>query len=274
MLSPDERARVLEAAYLPEQLPDYLEAVTGVAPSLEGPYLYLIRKKHLVFIGYPLDPARSDAGEVCRELCRRFDPETVAVIAPELWPAGTEMGDEVRDGYFRLELPLKEVPAAAAYMIRRARRELTIRPGRFGREHRRLVKGFIRCHSLGEAQVQIFSAIPRYLARSSEARLLEARRGRSLAAFSVLDLAAAGHGFYLFNFRAPEAAVPGASDLLLFEMLQMAEAAGKRYLNLGLGVHAGVRRFKEKWGAEPFLPYASAVFRRKPRTLDALLQKL
>jgi hypothetical protein len=38
---------------------------------------------------------------------------------------------------------------------------------------------------------------------------------------------------------------------------------GKKAINLGLAMSAGNRRFKEKWGGKPFLPYQSAVIHRK-----------
>ena len=95
--------------------------------------------------------------------------------------------------------------------------------------------------------------------------ILEARdaAGR-LAAFDIATCAAGEFAFYLFNFRAPECYVPGASDLLLARLIELARAAGKRTLNLGLGINAGVRGFKEKWGATPFLPHVACV-RERPR---------
>jgi hypothetical protein len=53
----------------------------------------------------------------------------------------------------------------------------------------------------------------------------------------------------------------------------MARVAGKRSINMGLGINSGVRRFKEKWGAAAFLRYESALVRRKrPGLLSALMR--
>jgi hypothetical protein len=49
--------------------------------------------------------------------------------------------------------------------------------------------------------------------------------------------------------------VPGASDLLLSKIIEQAIVEEKRYLNLGLGINAGVTFFKTKWGGVPFLPH-------------------
>ena len=58
--------------------------------------------------------------------------------------------------------------------------------------------------------------------------------------------------------------MPGASDYLFDEMVRLAQSKGKRAINLGLGVHAGIRRFKEKWGGKAFLEHRSRLIQRKP----------
>jgi hypothetical protein len=156
-------------------------------------------------------------------------------------------------------------------MIRRAEREVLVSDGSFGMEHERIVQSFLERKKCSSRHEEIFRRIPRYLARSPTARLLEARREGLLTAFSILDLGSRNYGFYLFNFRSSEIAVPGVSDLLLREMARVAWSEGKKSLNLGLGINPGVRRFKEKWGAVPFLAYTSALVRTGPAGLLSLL---
>jgi len=55
-------------------------------------------------------------------------------------------------------------------------------------------------------------------------------------------------------------------------MVRLAESEGKKAMNLGLGINGGVQRFKEKWGAVPFVPYASALVRRKSSGLLSLIR--
>jgi hypothetical protein len=58
-------------------------------------------------------------------------------------------------------------------------------------------------------------------------------------------------------------------------VIRTAQEQGKRFLNLGLGINAGVRHFKEKWGGTPFLNYEYCRFTiSPPRLLDVLLQRL
>jgi hypothetical protein len=45
----------------------------------------------------------------------------------------------------------------------------------------------------------------------------------------------------------------------------------KAYIHLGLGVNEGVRRFKEKWGGKPTIPYEMAGITLKGRSLLDLL---
>jgi hypothetical protein len=78
----------------------------------------------------------------------------------------------------------------------------------------------------------------------------------------------------MFNLRSTKDNVPGASDLLFHEMVNISQSEGKRAINLGLGIHPGIRRFKEKWGGVPFLSYSSALVHRKPLGLGNLANKL
>jgi hypothetical protein len=71
----------------------------------------------------------------------------------------------------------------------------------------------------------------------------------------VGEFAALSTAFFMFCFRDPRLAPPGSADLALSGLLQEARQRGQARMNLGLGVSDGIRFFKRKWGAEPFLPY-------------------
>ncbi len=57
-------------------------------------------------------------------------------------------------------------------------------------------------------------------------------------------------------------------------MVKLALTEGKKTVNLGLGVNAGIRRFKEKWGGAPFLNYSSVLVDKRKVDLGRLAQKL
>jgi hypothetical protein len=263
MLNSEDSNRIYKHAYLPEHLPGYVERISGARPHLHGNYLCFVRKTHLIFIGYPLGVPTDDSPGAYSSACERFDPSTVALIAPDIWLDSATMEMQPGDSYYRLDLPLKSINPGVAYMVRRAEKELELKYGRFGAEHKKLIKTFIHNHDLTAAQIQVFKHVGNYVKRSKTARLIEARKANRLAAFTIADMGSAKHAFYLFNFRSPKILVPGASDLLFKEMVRLAQSEGKEAINLGLGIHAGIRKFKEKWGGVAFLPYRSAFVYRK-----------
>ena len=274
MLSNQEISHIYRLAYIPEHIPDYVEAISSAKPHLIDNHLCYIRNRHLIFIGYSLSGDNRDGARAYTAACDQFQPSTVAIIAPQLWELEESFEEQSTDSFYRLDLPLVVMPPGIAYMVRRAEKDLVVNSGKFGREHKKLIKGFISGHGLSARHKYIFKHIHPYLKRSKTARLLEARKKGRLAAFTIVDLGSADSAFYLFNFRSTKVDVPGASDLLFREMVNLAQAEGKNYINLGLGINGGVRRFKEKWGGVPFLPYVSAMVHRGPVDIGRLARKL
>jgi hypothetical protein len=269
---------VFRHAYIPEHLPDYVEAVSLAESHIHKGYVCFSRGEILIFIGYPLEAVPSERMDedfhlALESACERFQPTTINVIAPGFLPDFIVKAPE-DDQYFRVHLPLSATGPDEAYMVRRASRELIVREARFRKEHETLIEDFIAERDLNAAHQEVFRSIAGYLDRSRTAKLLEARRDNDLVAFSILELGSADYGFYLFNFRSTSIHVPGASDLLLYEMARLSVEQGKRYLNLGLGVNPGIRRFKEKWGAIPFLPYRCATIQRRRRGLLAVIREM
>jgi len=274
MLDSQEFRLIYQRAYIPEHLPSYVEAVSAAEPYLHNDYLCFTRGTHLLFIGYPLRQEADNAPQSYASACKRFHPATVSIIAPEIWLPAQTYEYQPEDSYYRLDLPLKSLGPEVAYMVRRAARELEAREGTFDKEHYRLVKDFIFRHELTRDHKIIFERIPHYLKKSKTAHLLETRKKGMLIAFTIVDLGSANYAFYLFNFRSIEENVPGASDLLFYKMVGLAQSEGKVAINLGLGIHSGIRRFKEKWGGIPFLTHASTLIQRKPFVLGELAKKL
>jgi hypothetical protein len=277
MLSPADEAFVARHAYVPEHLPGYVASVSAAEPHLVEGYLCYQAGETLIFIGYPLgrEFEGADLARVIPGAVARFRPRQVAVTAavlPELTPR-CELRE--RDAYYRLDLAAVRVPAKERSLIRRAARELTVEQGgRLGAGHEALIGEFLASHGMAGDARRIYERMPAYVAGAGTACLFSARdRDGQVAAFAVADLGGERYAFYQFSIRNARRPVPGASDLLLTEVMAAARREGKAYLNLGLGVHAGVARFKEKWGAEAFLAYEYGIVRRRrPGLLDALLR--
>ena len=274
MLSSADSSRIYRHAYLPEHLPVYVESISGARPHLHRNYLCFTRKTHLIFIGYPLSGSSDDAPRAYASACERFDPQTVALIASDIWLPPATVEKQPPDSYYRLNLPLKTMNSKTANMVRRAGRELTVRHGKFMRAHKKLVKAFLKDHRLTAEQISVYNRIGKYLARSSTAHLIEAIKRDVLVAFTVVDTGSADNAFYLFNFRSKKEYIPGASDLLFKAMVDLAQSEGKKAINLGLGIHAGIRRFKEKWGGKPFLSYITDIKNIRPLDFNDLSKKL
>jgi hypothetical protein len=274
MLSKEDRHHIYHQAYLPEHLPDYVAAVSGARPYLIENHICFCQRRHMMFIGFPLGDPTNDTVQAYLAACEHFKPATVAIIAPKIWLSDDACEKQPRDRYYRLNLPLGAIDAQVAYMVRRAQRELIIMRGKFGREHKRIVREFLNARQLAPDQVYVFKHIRHYLKHSFSTLLLEARKDRELVAFTVIDLGSANYSFYLFNFRSLKFNIPGASDLLFREMVNISLSKGKKAINLGLGINCGIRRFKEKWGGVPFLICETAVVHREALDLERLAKKL
>jgi len=162
-------------------------------------------------------------------------------------------------------------------MLSRAGRELSMEKSRdFGKEHQKLIKIFLKTHPLDEATRFIFERIGDYLSSSTTAWVFDARNNKGeLVAFDVAEFKPRDYAIYMFNFSSEAFYVPGASDLLLSEMIKQAKTEEKKYINLGLGINLGVTFFKKKWGGVVFLPYASCLYHpSRKENLETLLQKL
>jgi len=257
MISDSERAAILEHAYVPEHLPHYVTAISGTEPFLIDDFVAHLARRQLVFIGYPLR-GKIDGDRMLaalEEAKARFEPATVSIIAPTLPSVLQDCSPSPTDAYYHLNLSRLRIPKKNRNMLTRARREVSVRIGEFGREHKKLVKDFICSRHLDDGSRFIFQHLDKY-AQCEGALVFEARNARGkLAAFDIADFAARDYAFYMFNFRSEKHAGPGASDLLLFHVIKRAQAEGKRYINLGLGIDEGITFFKKKWGGVPFLDY-------------------
>ena len=139
-----------------------------------------------------------------------------------------------------------------------------------------MVEEFVKTHLAAEATRFIFKRIGEYLSSCPTAWLFDAVNGKEdLVGFDVAEFKPRTYAHYMFNFSSETDYIPGASDLLLSEIIEQAKAEGKKYINLGLGINAGVTFFKKKWGGESYLPYHFGLYQLKGKeNLEILLQQL
>lgn len=274
MINPAERATIYDYAYIPEHLPDYVSAISRTESYLIGDFVAHLRANQLVFVGYPLHGEWDNAHflDSLEQAKARFDPTVVSIIAPEFPPELDDDSPPAADDYYRLALAGLKIPKKTRNMVRRAQREIIVSLGKFGREHKRLVKAFIRGAQFDKRKRLIFQRVSEY-AKCKNAQVYDARDFHGeLVAFDIADFGSRDYAFYMFNFRASKHNIPGVSDLLLAKIIERAHGECKLYLNLGLGINPGVAFFKKKWGAVPFLKHTTRVqeFAEQTSWLDAL----
>lgn len=276
--TPEQEASVLARAYVPEHIPCLMAGISGATPFLVADHLCLAGADWLIFVGYPLDGAFSveRCAAAVAQARTTVRPAVLWFIGPEIPPElAAACRDRQTDVYYRLNLPAAIRPALAR-AVRVAAASLAVTAGRaFTAEHAALTDELLARAALPPLVAALYRAVPDYLARSPSAVVLDARdaAGR-LAAFTVVEGAARSFDAYVLGAYSRRHYVPHASDLLFATMIERAQAAGKRWLDLGLGVNAGIRRFKEKWGGAPALAYEFCQWQRGTGSpvVDTLLE--
>ncbi|PTN34888.1 translation initiation factor IF-2 [Desulfonatronum sp. SC1] len=291
MLGPDRLDHVAARAVVPEQLICYVRAVAGSTPRLFDACLGYESPDDLVLIGYPLhDPPQSLFDE--QALSRSVDlalessrapritvlaatrPRQAPAVATKEPPADKSPGQssgQPRDAYLALPIPAPAPNQKLRNLLRRAGREVTLDQGRvLDQEHLALIDRYLEYRDLEPGTRLVFRNIPAYVQSCPGALVVSAWLNRSdgpprLAGFVVGDFTSLSTAFYMFAFRDPDLAPPGTADLLLHALLQEGEKRGQVRMNLGLGINPAIRYFKQKWGAEVFLPCVETSWERRPR---------
>ena len=272
MISPEEEEYVLARAYVPEHILNLMVPISKGEAFLAEEYLYFAHDNWLIFVGYPLDKAFSAARceAVAQQAVDALQPEYLWFIGPEMPPVlSTACQERQSDGYYKLDLATLQPKPSLLRQAENAAQEARVEIARtFTRHHAALVTEFLKRENLPPMAHELYRAMPDYVAASSTAAVLSAYdKEDRLTALFVVELAAGTFATYVLGCYSRKHYVAHASDLLFREMIGLAKKEGKNYINLGLGVNAGIKRFKEKWGAVPFLAYEffERTFQRKKR---------
>jgi hypothetical protein len=253
MLSPVEEAYILDQAYVPEHCIHLMTRVSGSEPFLIDDFFICRKKNWVILIGYPLaDNFTLDKLEnVLSKVKKEFRPESVSLIAPQM-PSSlvATCQDKQSDAYFTLETQKPVIRSPVKRNLRKARQNLRVEfSSSMQDDHQELMHEFVARTLLADSVKRLLFKMPQFVAGSDMALVLNAwDKTNKLAAFYVVD-----------------------SDLLLFELINLSLEYNKPYIHLGLGVNAGIRRFKAKWGAVPTRRYEMcALTGKKPSILDTL----
>ena len=279
MISNTDAQYIFEQAYVPEHLVDYVTAISGAEPFLFEQYLCYTRDETLIFIGYPLGASFNQKQmEASLEAAAKTQkPRIVSLVAPTIGLSRVKPIQKSSDSYFRLDLGGFIAPPGVQSMLRRASRELSVEAGKeWGKEHGALITEFLSSHEVSEETEHIFARIHEYMASTKTALLLSARNQKGeLIALDVADFGSKDYAFYMFNFASREHYIPGASDLLLHELVTIAQQKGKLFINLGLAINAGITFFKQKWGGVSFLNHEFVLYETsRAGIIESLLGRL
>jgi hypothetical protein len=260
MITVEDEEYIITRAYVPEHIVNLMAFISRGEPFLIEDHLGFVRDNWLIFVGYPLD------GNFSQERCERIlkqavethRPEYLWFIAPKILASLLDSAKEREtDQYYRLDLKQAKVRPSLQRMADKVSKELIVERGHIiSKDHEALIAELLKREKLPPRLRELYRAMPYYVSHSSSACVLNARnKNGKLSAFFVVELGAKNFSTYVLGSHSKKHYVPHASDLLFFEMIKLTQEQGKNIINLGLGVNAGIRRFKEKWGGTPYLNY-------------------
>jgi hypothetical protein len=269
MLTPDEENYIQKNAYVPEHLVGLMTYLANGEPFLIDDHFCCRRQDWIIVVGYPLNRDYQETAlvSVLEEVKKEFRPTTMWVIAPKLpLTYEQEYRERESDYYFTLTVKAENAAPHLRRKLLRAQNIVEVERSRVtGAEHRKLSQEFIeRANPYPRIKELLFKSLD-YVGHCEKSLVLNAwNKQNELSAFYVIDLSAQSFSTYVIGCHSKKTYVSGASDLLLYETIRISAEANKSYLHLGLGVNQGVRRFKEKWGGKPTLPYeiAGMTFKR------------
>ena len=260
MLSAQQEAYILDQAYIPEHCIRLMTQVSGGEPFLIDDFFIISKENWVILIGYPLDnhfnPHR--LVDTLARVRKQFRPHFVSLIAPQIpSPLAATCQESQSDAYFTLQTQKPVMRSALIRNLKKARQSLRVEfAAKMQGLHQELMHEFILRAGLSERVQRLLFKMPEFVAASDKALVLNAwDKSDKLAAFYVVDLEAKQFSNYIIGCHSKKNYILGASDLLLFELINLSRQHDKPYIHLGLGVNAGVRRFKEKWGGMPLRRY-------------------
>lgn len=273
MLSPADKEFIYKNAYVPEHLIHYQVSFSDMEPGLIGQYLYYYSDDVISFIGYPLQggPEEGQFQKAIDQVIRQHSPKELRVISDKVHPIPKYEIDvqQDEDRYSILDIDSIVLKSKLRNMLNRAGRELTINHTReYTMEHHILLVDFLNNKKLDRETTNFFNRIPDYISYSNIPLILEARFGNGkLQGYNIVDFSQGNYCFYMFNITGDKSNyVPGAADLLLNQLIEVAKSKGIGQVNLGLGISTGIERFKRKWGQGRDLPFFYCQYKRKKST--------
>ncbi len=265
-------------AFTPDQMLPYVQAVSAVHSHVFHDVLVHTQGAHAIVVGYTLHKPWWQQKNISQhlestlhKLCAQQDLEHITVLAthrPVMAPPHALCHE---DTYYFLPLPLNTQAAAnALQMSRRALPHIHIVQSHgeqaWTGAHQELMLSYLQKPHISKEMGLIFQRLGNYCRAVPELRLFSAydKSNQKLLGMALGDFSSLQTAFYMFAFRHANA-IPGVSEALLLALVHEAEQRGYASCNLGLGIHDGIRFFKEKWGAQAALPLVESSWALTPQ---------
>jgi hypothetical protein len=276
MLTSEEKAYILSNAYIPEHLVGLMTHLCGGEPFLIEDYFCCIKKDWTILVGYPLKKKfiLDEFEGVIENIKNQFRPRYFSLIASHLPHSVTAAGQEWGQDFYYTLNPRKPIMRSSVKRnLKKAGQHLTLeRCSEMTDAHHELMQEFIASALPPDRVKALLFKMTDFVGNAESAFVLNTRDAKNkLAAFYVVDLEADLFSNYIIGCYSKKNYSPGASDLLLYELIQISLEFQKRYIHLGLGVNDGIRRFKEKWGGKPTRSYQMCeLVLQKPSVWDVI----
>jgi hypothetical protein len=274
MITAEEEKYILTHAYIPEHLVGLMTRVSGGEPFLVDDYFYCRKGDWIIIVGYPLqhDFIINEFETVFNNLKKKYRPKYVSLVAPELPLSVTDSCREREsDYYYTLDIENITISSRLKRLVNKTLKSLKIEhSNHFRKDNSELSLEFIERVDPSPRVKELLLKMPEYVSHSSNSIVLNAWDYKdNLTAFYIVDLWAKNFSTYVIGCHSKINYVPGASDLLFFEMIKKSKEYAKNYIHLGLGVNKGIRQFKKKWGGIPSHKYEMCeLVMRKPSIFD------
>jgi hypothetical protein len=277
MITPEEEAYILEHAYVPEHCIRLMTHVSGGEPFLMDDFFICRKDNWIILVGYPLEDnfTAQKFETVFSEIKDRFRPDFISLVAPAVPNSLASICRESEsDAYFTLKTQEPVIRSDVKRNLRKADQNLRVDLSSSMQEaHRELMREFVTRVAPSERVKRLLFKMPEFVTGADKAFVLNVwNKADKLAAFYVVDIEAGQFSNYIIGCHSKKNYVLGASDLLLFELINLSLEYNKPYIHLGLGVNAGIRRFKEKWGARPTRRYEMCeLVLKKPSLFEMII---
>lgn len=262
MLSSNELKRVAQLGHRYDHAWRYTSLLAGEPFLIDGSLLHF-DSRHLYILDFPLSPEDGGVASQFDAVIRDFKPSLVwysgarplessrmpeALRPIHRWePDLADVCMEILLNDFRLGADNKRAGWIRG-CERRGYRVTQSSPGFLGSAHIQMIERFVERANPGVIARAYIGCLGHFV-RLPDAWLVEVWHANRLLAFGVVEGWFENMDVFLYGFAGPDA--PGAFDLLQWAVIENARSRGKRILNVGYSIHAGIRAFKEKWGATP-----------------------